>query len=817
MYRGLTDIALILSLGFATNAHGRQDANLGGVGTPSGNETPSQPSAAPEDAFPLTVPVVFKGRYLGDVAAEVTMSGKAYVSPADLAALLERIVQTETIERLIALGDERLPLLAIGSETVAFAFDPAELRISVQLASDQLNETVIRLRGAELPDPMRYAEPEKLAALIELNASQRYVHADGTGGSGFDGAAVVMNGVVSVGGFDGVSLTAGGDILPGVDGVFVRDVALVKDFYSSATRIRVGELVTQTEGFQSAPRLLGASVSRRYQDIQPFRNIRPTGRRNFVLERPSTVEVIVNGLSVRTLQLPEGPVTLDDLPLAQGANDVQIVIEDTAGERSVVNYSTTLQPILLSQGLSEFALAIGRPTRGNFSTEGGLQATGFYYRGFDNFTLGASAEVSSEIVQSGALVSIGGGWGAVSLQTAASRTFGGGEGWAAALDYAGRFEVNNTDLITINASLEATSRSFATLSNPFAFNGQAAVAALNISYQRKSSTNFTVGAFGTSGRGDQPDTLRLNAGVQHRSGPWNFGFQLSQRLRSDIAAETSLFFRVIRRIGSTSNASVRYEPTSGRVEFEAARFAQRELGAVSGRLQYGFDSEDSDLRGNVDYFGNRALLGIRHDRTVRSLPERLRNEFTQVNINTAIGVADGRIAFGRGGARGGFTTFARHSTLSDTPIDISEGNRRLAKIDGLGPVLVPLERPYAIGRRSVEVVDLPMGYDIGSPELEVFPGFFDGYSTVIGSDASRTVLGTLFRSDGSPVSLKVGELRSKDRSIQFFTNAGGRFAGERVSSGRYDIILNEEIVGELTISEDDEGLVDVGTIETTLR
>jgi len=83
-------------------------------------------------------------------------------------------------------------------------------------------------------------------------------------------------------------------------------------------------LEPQGRGFQAVPDIAGVSIFRSYSVLNPQQVIRPRGDRTFRLERPSTVEVIVNGQQVRRLQLAPGNYNLPDFPFAQGGNHLRL-------------------------------------------------------------------------------------------------------------------------------------------------------------------------------------------------------------------------------------------------------------------------------------------------------------------------------------------------------------------------------------------------------------------------------------------------------------------------------------------------------------
>ena len=85
-------------------------------------------------------------------------------------------------------------------------------------------------------------------------------------------------------------------------------------------------------GLQGGKSLLGFSLQKSYGTLQPQKGIRPTGQRSFRLDRPSEVDIVVNGQVIQRLQLPPGPVTdISDLPLRAGENNLTLEITDDTG------------------------------------------------------------------------------------------------------------------------------------------------------------------------------------------------------------------------------------------------------------------------------------------------------------------------------------------------------------------------------------------------------------------------------------------------------------------------------------------------------
>jgi outer membrane usher protein len=137
---------------------------------------------------------------------------------------------------------------------------------------------------------------------------------------------------------------------------------LVYDIPESQLRIQAGDADVYGTGFQRTPDVLGVTIEKSPRKLRPGESIRPTGRSSFRIERPSDVEVMINGAIVQRFRLRAGNYNLSDLPLATGANEVQLIITDESGERKTLAFTSYFDGSLLGAGKSEWSLSGGAPS-----------------------------------------------------------------------------------------------------------------------------------------------------------------------------------------------------------------------------------------------------------------------------------------------------------------------------------------------------------------------------------------------------------------------------------------------------------------------
>jgi outer membrane usher protein len=254
----------------------------------------------------------------------------------------------------------------------------------------------IHARAPQIDSPNR-VDPADFAAFLNLRGGADYVGYSGSGDGGVKAPRLDLEGAIR---WKDLVLEAEGTYEPddasffgqGGAGFKRRGTRLIRDFEDEAIRATAGDIYTLGTAFQATPDILGMSLERSETKLQPGRSTRSTGRRTFRLERPSNVDVVINGLSVRKLRLDPGDYNLSDLPVSAGSNDVELLIEDDVGHTEKLEFSMFSDNTLLPQGLSEWTLAAGVLTdfesgEPDYETDRPF-ISGFYRRGLSESLTG---------------------------------------------------------------------------------------------------------------------------------------------------------------------------------------------------------------------------------------------------------------------------------------------------------------------------------------------------------------------------------------------------------------------------------------------
>ncbi|MDG6079276.1 hypothetical protein E3U23_08725 [Erythrobacter litoralis] len=775
----------------------------------------AQVDSAPveDDLTGLTGPLIIGGAYVGDIDFRVSPEGDGVVDRARLLDLLKPVASVELLETLAAVEPEAeyisFEQASVGGMEVIF--DPGELGVTVSLPGSARLRSTLRFSGFIAPDPENFDQPAELAGGVQLFLSDVINHGIDQVG---DNLALRAEGFVTLGGFDGLTLSSALDYRRNaIDRYAVEGVTLTYDDFDRALRFQAGSVLPVPIALQSSLEIFGVGVSRRYNEIRPFQNIRPSGRQSVILERRSTVEFYVNGLLVETRTLEPGPFDFDDLPLLRGNNDVRIVVRDGAGNEQVIDRSAFYSPVLLAPGITDFGGWVGVPEDPSVRQSGGLPIGSFYFlRGVEQGTLGATLQVAADGAQIGATGTLGLPFGFVNADIAYG-SGSGGRGFAAAIDSELNFSVRDQDDLRFRFRVQAQQPRFADPLRLNADNPERWAGFASTTWRLDDKTSFSLGGAYSSGRGERPDTWTANLGASRSIGRFRLNLFASHREVTGRAPETGLRIGLSLPIGSSARASARYDTLNERAEVELSRFRITRGRDWDGRVLVARDGETTDVSARGTYYGQRVLASASHDTAFlrRGLPN---TQTSTVGLSTFVGFADGRVGWGREGIEG-FTLIRRHPSLSGMPIVLKQGSEEIFKSDGLGSAVVPVFRRYQRMAQEVLIEDLPPGYSLPQVTWDLLPAFASGYLHTVGSGANLSIMGRLVLND-APVSLAIGLLLPEDdamQPIEFFTSDDGSFFAEGLAPGTYDVILQDVPAGSLKVGKAEAGsIVELGDI-----
>lgn len=812
--------AAAMQPGQTTQVQERRVEIPSGTAILAGAPTRLNPTGQP---ITLTVPAKDGAVYLGDVILRIDENDNISFSSQRVLDLLSNVVTQDVLENLQGrfAGGGTITPADFAQTGINISYNAQELSLDLNIASERRASRTVRVSALDRARIGEFAQPAGFSAYLNIRGNLDYLW-EGPG-DGFQEPVMFLDGAVRLG---GPVLESEAVWQPGANGVDFQRLGsrMVIDDQENLMRWTAGDLEPISRSFQSTPDIAGISVFRSYSTLQPQQIVRPRGDRTFQLDRASTVEVLVNGQSVRRLQLAPGTYDLRDFPFTQGANDIRLAILDDTGREEILRFNVFLDQSQLAEGLTEFGAYAGvlapLARRGPDYSDN-LAFSGFVRHGLSNYvTVGANFQGDKDVRMGGVEAVFGTPIGTIGTTISASDIDGRQVGFATRVTFQRliRRDANQSD--SLNFFFESRTRDFGALGNN---NPQNAFQwELGAGYSHAFTDNL-YGGLDTRfsrGRGVQRDIGTIRG---------TLGWRITDRVSatSDIRFErdnqgsrVSGLFSVTVRFGQRSSGRAEYD-----TRFDRGRLSYNTLnGNGVGSYNIAADVERSNFGSGFNatgnYYANRAELGLSHFGSFEDDFGSSTNQRSSFRFATSIAVADEAVSVGRP-IFDSFAIVRAHENLDeqDAEVLLDPSPFGFTATSGvLGSAVQSNISSYSERTITVDVPEAPPGYDLGQGSFRLFPPYRSGYHLVVGSDYSLTAVGTMLNTAGEPVSLVTGtatEIANPDREpVTLFTNRQGRFGLVGLAPGqwRIDMLDDERSSFVIDVPEDSSGVVRLGEL-----
>ncbi|MGO8780726.1 MAG: fimbria/pilus outer membrane usher protein [Rhodomicrobium sp.] len=765
--------------------------------------------------------------YLGEIPAQIKGETVLAVDQDSLLQLSQPCLNSYAANLVRSLPVSRgfVALDSLRDAGFAMDFSMEQLTLSFRPTVEQRPKGHISLSQAGEPAASEQLAPRApLSGYLNLNGSARSASGAQTSSSqtlGTTAAIRLLNLVIE----NEATLSPGQSTRQGT--------RVVYDDPAQALRFSAGDVSPAITGLQGGKSLLGFSLQKSYSTLQPQKGIRPTGQRSFRLDRPSEVDIVVNGQVVQRLQLPPGDHDISDLPLRAGENNLTLEITDDTGKHTTLNFTVFFDHSLLSPGVSEWAVAGGVTSTAGLT---GLSyawsnpaATAYYQTGVtEDFTATMHLQADSQAVMGGVMGVTQSWFGLLSYEVAQSERVDGVPGAAASLTYSPEALFKQWDVPGIaQAAINYRSAYFSPIlaaasssGNTFSLNGFYSIAVAD-GYNLALSANGTLGSGGALSRGG--GGISLTKTVQpNLTWALTASYDSSEAVSGEPAGPSwDVVARLSLKLGKRTELSVSDEGPQAKSVIGLSSEGQAEDGRyqVKGQLENdpgapnGVFSE-TDLSGS--YSGTRFDASFSH--TQQLLAGGAVSNVSVISGAAAIAFAGNQIAVGRP-VTDSFAIVTQHESLDGATLRVAPGDAGPRGVsDALGPALVPDLPSYSTTQLPVAAEGAPEGYDLGSGVFQVRPDYKSGYVLNVGSDYSVTAIGLAER-DGRPISLVSGLAKetgvAAPRRVALFTNREGRFSanGLRAGQWRLELLSSPPACFRLAIPERTYGLFDAGHLK----
>lgn len=778
------------------------------------------PSVLPREQE-LQLPVMVDGSYRGDIDVLIGSDNRLKVRRDSVLAALSRLLRPEVAAQLAALP------------APSGLVDAGALAPAVQLRLDETTIEVIATVPPEsrprndvslFEDPfanIAYVQPQSFAAAMAIDFGGAYSFNQP---KGFRGEAGRIASWVNLGGADGVFIDAEMFYDSEGEASFRRgDIRISKDDPDRAIRYSAGDVLYLTQGFQGAPRIGGIGVQRLYEELNPLRIIRPQGRTSFTLDRAATVEVIVNGVPFRTVRFDPGTYSINDIPYAEGGNNVELLIRDDSGVERRLEFSGYSSANLLAEGLSEFGIVAGFQSdftaRGIRYDDDEPVASGFYRVGVSsNLTLGANAQIGTSVAQIGGEAIYGGDDLLVFARAAFSDLDGRGSGYAWELNAQYRpLSTGGINGFFLEGNARGTSRDFASLGIEDPRNDFRLETAVRSGFAIDENSNVSLGYTRQFARDNAADITRYSLTASRRFGNLAAFATFDRREVEGEETENRFLVTLSLPLGSRSTyARASFDSDRDAYRVEVQRLPRGAVNDLSGTVAVETKENGQEVLGQVRYRHNRFIAGLDNSIIFPDTESANGTAVARYSLRTGIGYTDGRVLVSPTLGEGSFVAVARGRAITDGKVVLNDspiGPQGVS--DALGPAVFGGIRGYVPMRITADVETDTPGFEGASQTINVLPGARTGYLVSVGEEATAIVVATVLLPDGSAASLLAGALTRADgkgAAIETFTNRSGRLVAEDLTAGTYRLVIPGKGAARFTLVEDQVGIVQLGTI-----
>ncbi len=801
----------------------------------------------------LNVPVPVRNGegVVGEVVVTVDAHDQVLVAATDIAALLGDGLTESSASALQAIGPAPVPVSFVSQavDGMEVDFDRLAMALRIRLDADSTKTRPLSFTANTLPQSLQ--EPATVSAFLNYRFSLTQDW-DWPEASGFtldlDAAArlggVVFENEASLGSsLNGFLCPIEAQCRQQSENTFRRrGTRAVYDAVAWDTRAIVGDTGYVGLPNQRSFETLGLSLDHNPQAFGKRQNQSTRSfNRQLILDRSATLELIINGVTLQRLPLQPGSYSLNDLPVALGANVIQAIITYDNGEREEYEFNTLSSYQLLDEGATTWGISGGLPStwrngereylaifQGGVNVRHGIS---------DTLTGYLAAQTDTSVTTAGAGFHLLTSWGPLHLGGTGS--FGDRLGYAASasfetlpdtdnpyrtfrltVDYAspdflhpGDRQLNDSDILY--PVLDSSLRVSVFLAVPLAWDVHAtgaaryAVAAENPNLPGAVSAGvdrWSVDA-GFTRRFFDASTLSLTAGYGNdrllsfarldEAPEWRFGLSFHTRL-GDISVSGRHSFGNDVSSGTVSHTS-RSPSDNWQTSITADNAPER--GASSTAF--------------LSHYGQRGETRLSH--TFQQPQDTGAQHRTQFQHAGAIAFADGKVAVGAP-VRNGFAIVAPHDTIAHSTVIV--GNPNAPRVTGSSwfPAIITDLPAYGTVQYPLDATDIPPGYALGNAHLAVKAPYRAGYAIEVGSDMPLTAMGTLVDGAGTPIRLQSATATSPahpGKALTLFTNSAGRFAAEGFSSGEWVIAVATptRLTFTFTIPPEVRGFHDAATLQ----
>lgn len=787
------------------------------------------------DLVYINLPVKIDGEIVGSLRTGIADIELSRVDRASWLRIATGHFVPDLIESILQAAPEgQIPVEVFMAHGVGVIFDANMLEVHFELQESHRLTRAVALKPGEVDysDLSRYDLPAN-SGYLNFNLEQEYRRGGEVGGAAGQASLANLSGAVQL--LENPRLVLEGaalyDSLAGSGGRWSRGEArLVHDDIEHAVRYGLGDIYFRATEFQASPPLLGISIERAFDEIQPLRQVTPTGTRSFAVNQRSIIDVYVNGVFQDTLRLDAGRYNLSDFAFNAGVNDVVLVITDPSGNERRIEFSLFSDPRLLQQGMSEFSFNVGYRRDESLAPsieydESAPLVSGFYRLGVsDTLTFGASYQGHSGHHVAGTDLTYSSALGLLSGNLSYSDAGQSGAGTAASMRWSYDFFASGETQRPHELDLVAVVREGEYLPIGQVLPEQGYRSEYRARYTAPGPWDtFLSGSVRYAQRfaeSESPERL-INLDINRRFGRTNLALRLEHDPAPDGGARALV--RMSMPLGGRQQLSSRWNSFDDASELSWGRFQREVVGDLSGAAALRSDGTTRNADLEAYYVANRFEAGIEHRWSGVERGSEPAVNVTRLRLGSSLAFAGGSVGVGRP-IDDSFIMVKRHPSLQGSRVRVDERQDGYSAFaTDWGPAVLPRVDSYITRPLRWEAENPPFGYDMGNVEGNSFPFYRSGLVYVAGSAASVTAVGTARDASGNAVAMTMGTIDAVDdrefEPVTTFTNRDGRFVAQSLSPGKYRLSFPGQsgLTLYFEIGDESLGMVELGVLKGAVK
>jgi outer membrane usher protein FimD/PapC len=597
---------------------------------------------------------------------------------------------------------------------------------------------------------------------------------------------------------------------------FVRQMTNVTyDVRPTMQRAILGDFQIPSSGpFGSGVLFGGISFSKEYR-IDPYFLHYPTARFSGEVSFPSSAEIYLDGIRIRTEKLSPGEYDFRNIWYFGGKRDVTVVIRDSFGREERITQPYYFTDTVLRAGLHEYSYNLGF-RREDFWEEsnryGPPAFSAFHNYGVsDSLTVGFRGEGDKEFANLGPQASYRTtGAGQFSVSVAGSADKGNGTGGGALFSHQYQDRRFGTRLLLIGQS-----RDFATFGGGNPADRVRYLAGAGASYGT-GSAGFLSLDYAVQERHEGPG-LRVASARYTKNFLGSLNLQLSCTNSRERVSTKVLFAGLTYYPWADTSLSAGYRREADTDTYTVQAQKNQPVGEGWGyRLAGGkADAPAASVTSVNPFVQYNAKRGIVSAEYTGDFPDSGKSR-ESYRLSAAGGIVYVGGAFGL--SRPVTDSFGLVAVDNLAGVRVYQNNQEIGRTDARGRVFVPSMGSYVQNQISIADRDVPMDYSLAELSRLVSPPLRSG--SVIRFDARKyqAVTGTFYaKVDGEARPVEYHEIRMEadGKEMAFPTGKGGEFYLENIRPGTYPASFEykgRKCAVELKVPESEDTIIDLGGI-----